>query len=358
MTDKFVLQLSRFHWFLAFVALMILRVVVGYHFFKEGTAKLQDGFTAEYFLASAKGPLAPYFRGMLDDESGRKKLCVVDRNELMLDDADAEQDASHQLKGTEPDFDTDSELTFAIWNDFVDRASHFYEFGNDEIEDADAILATHEEELTYWLDSNRTELIQHFATSERLGGFDRDGRQRGKVAIQVASLREQVDTIRKDRIKKVKGWSGEVTAIWDSLESQINSIGMQTPTKDTPVAAKRLAKNTPYPIHRPFAQKYSKLQIINNFIPWFDLVIGVLLILGLFTRFASLMGAGFLASVIATQPPWIPGTTPTYYQAIELFALLVIFATCAGRLGGLDFFLFNRRSNKNNNLENIAIQND
>ena len=353
----FVLQLSKFHWFLAFVALMVLRVAVGYHFFKEGSAKIQDGFTAEYFLAAAKGPLAPYFHSMLDDPSGRQKLCVVDRNAPSNTETIEQQDRQPAVE-MEPDFDTDSTLTFAIWNDFIDRASHYYEFGPDQIKEADVILATHEDELTYWLDANRTELISHFATANRLVGFDRDGSQRDKVAIEVASLRGQVDTIRTDRTKKIKGWSGEVTAIWDSLENQINSIALQAPAKNTPVAAKRLAKNNPYPIHRPFAQKYSKLQVIDKFIPWFDLVVGVLLILGLFTRFASLMGAGFLASVIATQPPWIPGTTPTYYQAIEMFALLVIFATCAGRLGGLDFFLFNRRSNKNNNHENTAVQND
>ena len=348
-----MLQLSRFHWFLAFVALMMLRVAVGYHFFKEGTVKIHDGFTAEYFLASAKGPLAPYFQGMLDDPLGQRKLCVVDRNNQPFEnvEGESEKDDVREAVSIESDFDTDPQLTFAIWDDFVDRASQHYKFDEQQIEDANLILTTHEEELAYWLDVNRTELIQHFSTSSRLDGFDRDGNQRDKIAIQVTSLREQVDTIRKDRGKKVKGWSGEVTAIWDSLENQVNSLA----------AAGKSSLNgnqkAIYPLHRPFAQKYSKLQVINKIIPWFDLVIGSLLILGLFTRFASLLGAGFLASVIATQPPWIPGTTPTYYQAIELFALLVIFATCAGRIGGLDFFLFNRRSNQNNNHENIASQN-
>lgn len=86
--------------------------------------------------------------------------------------------------------------------------------------------------------------------------------------------------------------------------------------------------------------------MLNLFIPWFDTIVGGLLILGLFTRLASLAGAGFLASVIATQPPWIPGTTETYYQAVELAALLVIFATCAGRMGGLDYFLHRQKANR------------
>ena len=86
--------------------------------------------------------------------------------------------------------------------------------------------------------------------------------------------------------------------------------------------------------------------MINHIIPWFDTIVGALLIIGLFTRLASLAGAVFLASVIAMQPPWIPGTVPTYYQAIEMFALLVIFATCAGRMGGLDYFFSRKRAKR------------
>ena len=87
-----------------------------------------------------------------------------------------------------------------------------------------------------------------------------------------------------------------------------------------------------------WGQGKHRYKIINKVIPWFDTIIGALLILGLFTRFASLAGGLFLLSVIISQPPWIPGTQPTAYQAIEMFAMLAIFATCAGRYGGLDFF--------------------
>ena len=93
------------------------------------------------------------------------------------------------------------------------------------------------------------------------------------------------------------------------------------------------------------------LQIINHIIPWFDLIVGGLLIVGLFTRLASFCGAAFLLSVIATQPPWIPGTQPTYLYAIEFMALVVIFATVAGRMGGLDFFFSGWRSTSNNSVE-------
>ena len=355
--------------FLAFVALICLRLVIGFHFFKEGTNKLKSGdFTAEYFLAGAKGPLAPYFQSLIRDYDGRERLCIEEV------DVDGE---------TRLDFNTD--LTFALWDDFLDQATDYYGFGSEQLqaeiqrrrdnlaeeiqqardntstsistreleeirnqgersilkirtqpEDAEEILKNHKDQLLAWLSGNRTEVISHFGTADRLEGFERDGVNRQTAATYVESLRYQVDEIRQDRNKQLANWSGEIKSVWDSFESQINAL-----------ATDKQAERPPLPLHRPFAQKNSNLNLINQVIPWFDTIVGVLLILGLFTRLASLAGAGFLASVIATQPPWVPGTTPTYYQAIELFALLVIFATCAGRIGGLDYFFSRHKQQQN-----------
>ena len=358
MREPLLIRFSRTQLYGVFVTLMLLRVVVGFHFFKEGTSKLQDGnFSAEYFLAAAKGPFAPYFHALLEDHDGRDRLCIAD-----------------QPNSDRVDFD--STLTFALWEDFVDRASSYYQFDSAELQDeiaerrrllaeqigearatgdrsvntrrleeqreedeqsilrlrsqiasAAEILDNHQQWLSDWLQTNRTEIFAHYGTEDRLDGFDRDGKNRKQAAIYVSALREQVETIQSDRQKKLKEWTGDVEGIWDSLESQINSL-----------AVDRQAAKPPLRLHRKFDQQQSKLKTINQFIPWFDTTVGVLLILGLFTRIASLAGAGFLASVIATQPPWIPGTVPTDYQGVEMFALLVLFATCAGRFGGLDYF--------------------
>jgi hypothetical protein len=51
-------------------------------------------------------------------------------------------------------------------------------------------------------------------------------------------------------------------------------------------------------------------------------------------------------SVIASQPPWVTGAAPTYYQIVEFAGLLVLAGTGAGRWAGLDYFgylLFGRR---------------
>ncbi len=355
------MRTSRFHVFLAFIAIMLLRVTVGFHFFKEGTDKIQNGFTAEYFLKAAKGPLAPQFHALVDDYDGALKFGLT-------------VDSETGQKNIDP------ELTFALWDDFLDRADSHYGFGDEKVltqmserrerlgqqirdarssnreevetgelerireqiaqdiatvrnqqEQSEVILQDHMDELDYWLNSNRVELLAFFETADREQGFDRDRESRDKVAVYVDSLRDQVTTIKSDRNKQKSGWASEVEAIWDSYENQINGLAVGSQTKKQPLK-----------VHRPFAQELSKLQLINKIIPWFDLIVGALLIVGLFTRMASFAGAVFLASVIATQPPWIPGTEPTYLYAIELMALVVIFSTLAGRMGGLDFFLAGR----------------
>jgi uncharacterized membrane protein YphA (DoxX/SURF4 family) len=344
----------------------MLRLAIGYHFFKEGTTKLRHGdFTAEYFLRDAKGPLAPSFQKLLRDADGRERLCIEETTNAV----------------GERQFQFNTDLTFALWDDFIDRAAQYYRFNDEALESqiiarrenlalqikqartsqdasvdtslleqqrakgeqdiltirsqlgsAEKILASHKAQLVQWLESNRAEIFSHYASAERLDGFVYDGENREKVATFVESLRGQVDEIRQTRTQQLAGWKSEIDAIWNSFETEINNL-----------AVDKQAEKEPVRLHRPFDQEFSNLKLINRIIPWFDTIVGILLILGLFTRLASLAGAGFLASVIATQPPWIPGTTPTYYQAIEMFALLVIFATCAGRLGGLDYFLSRKR---------------
>lgn len=353
---------------------MLLRIVVGYHFYKEGTDKLKSGtFTSKYFLSAAKGPLAPYFNRMLDDPAGMQRLCVKEQT-------DQYGDVSYSI---------DPELTYALWDEFLDRANQHYGFGSKDLEEKIAerrqaladqinqaradqdrsvntqelesqrerdeqnilqirnqpqrleeILADHEDQLNYWIETNRVELLSHFNTADRLQGFERDGVNRTEAARYVESLREQVESISDDRKKKLNGWAAEVTGIWDSLEAQVNRL-----------AVDEQADLPPYTMHRHFDQKYSFTKIVDQVIPWFDTIVGVLLIVGLFSRLASLAAAAFLASVIMTQPPWIPGTEPTYFYFIELAACLVIFSTCAGRMGGLDYFFSLRKKRTQPELE-------
>lgn len=79
--------------------------------------------------------------------------------------------------------------------------------------------------------------------------------------------------------------------------------------------------------------------VIDRFVPYFDIAIGLCLLLGFFTPVAALAAAGFLGSVFLSQFPPTTGPGSSNYQLIECMACLVLAATGSGRLAGLDYFL-------------------
>ena len=64
----------RLGWF-AIATIVALRVGIGMHFFGEGAKKLESGKPfSQYFLSSAKGPLAPYFHDIVWDKDAKLAL--------------------------------------------------------------------------------------------------------------------------------------------------------------------------------------------------------------------------------------------------------------------------------------------
>ena len=86
-----------------------------------------------------------------------------------------------------------------------------------------------------------------------------------------------------------------------------------------------------------------------NFVTeWGLTIVGLLLILGLFTRFASVAGIGFLVLFYFANPPFVGyfyslPTEGSYLivnkNLVELCALVVILVTGSGRFAGLDRIL-------------------
>jgi thiosulfate dehydrogenase [quinone] large subunit len=102
----------------------------------------------------------------------------------------------------------------------------------------------------------------------------------------------------------------------------------------------------------PFAEAFRYLASQPNLLSNADLItmwgltiVGALLILGLYTRVASLAGIGFLLLFYFANPPFIGyfysiPTEGSYLivnkNLVELCALAVIFTTGSGRFAGLD----------------------
>jgi thiosulfate dehydrogenase [quinone] large subunit len=105
----------------------------------------------------------------------------------------------------------------------------------------------------------------------------------------------------------------------------------------------------------PFAAMFRYLASQPNLLANVDLItmwgltiVGVLLILGLLTRFASLAGIGFILLFYLCNPPFIGyfysiPTEGSYLivnkNTVEICALAVIFLTGSGRFAGVDRLL-------------------
>ncbi len=90
----------------------------------------------------------------------------------------------------------------------------------------------------------------------------------------------------------------------------------------------------------------ARLDTLNIVVTSVTIGVGVCLLLGFFTRLASIVGVLFLLGVIASQPFWISDAAPTINQCIECAGLLVLAGTGAGRWFGLDYLtyaMFHRR---------------
>jgi uncharacterized membrane protein YphA (DoxX/SURF4 family) len=84
----------------------------------------------------------------------------------------------------------------------------------------------------------------------------------------------------------------------------------------------------------------ARLDKLNIVVTVVTIGVGVCLLLGFFTRLASIVGVLFLLGVIASQPFWIAESVPTINQCIECAGLLALAGTRAGRWFGLDYLTY------------------
>ena len=367
-----MIQLNKTQLVLSFICLAGLRIVIGLHFFDQGHQKIQGGgFDASGFLKAAKGPFAEQFHAMVPDYDGKVRLCYDP-----LKEGNNKIDPSRTLKIWETYKDyvvdqlveeekrlVDLRQRMRIKLEKLDSKSDEYVVFNDQYRSAEEtilairdtrktgaanrIFTAYSDTLQDFLTVNEEEINYYFMGESRLEGFERDyeiadvdgtlsefdednvrTRKMKKVADNVNLLRQQVETISSDRKKVLAGWLAEIDGFWAGFRSELLSIVELSDAKRTELTLQTPSDST-------------MMTFMNKAIPCFDMTIGVLLIAGLFTRFAA-MGAGlFLVSVLMTQAAILgEGSTPLgILYLIETCAAFVLAATCAGRFAGLDYFI-------------------
>lgn len=300
----------------AIVFLVLLRLAIGWHFFQEGAVKVRDpeSFSSTGFLASAKGPFAPMFQSMIPDHDG---MIRIDAKKM----SDACEAYGEKIKT---------------------------EFGlnEDQRKEVDAVLAEYKTKRKETYDEWKPQIEEYKNGFERIEKLQTD-RSRSKVD----SLRRQQDDIEGKWRSLGRPILSEIENTIPEMVNRLNAIA--TDEQANPKPEKPPAKDAQgNPIRKRIDFKFEgegpiSVKMVDKIIPYFDMSIGILLILGLLTPLAGLAAGLFLASVVVSQFPGYPGTLPTYYQSIEMLGCFVVAFADAGRYAGLDFFpwsFWNRKS--------------
>jgi uncharacterized membrane protein YphA (DoxX/SURF4 family) len=297
---------------LGILSIVALRVCIGWHFYMEGATKVRgDDFSSVGFLNAAKGPLADKFQSLIWDHDGKIRL---DQKRVIEIFKAGGEDASKHFGFTE---EQNQELA-KVTKQFTDKLNEeVYKPASDDI-------------------------IKFTKGQERIAKME------SSDMYQLESMLGQKDKIKTELATGVKPTLTKVEEVWNQYENRLNAIANSTQWDS--VGRYRLVKPGQGPL---------STDTVDKIIPIFDMVIGILLIIGLLTPVASILAALFLLSVVLTQMPGYPGAAPTYFQAVEAIALLVLAATDAGRYAGLDFLpwaWWNRKAARANSTRVAAAR--
>jgi uncharacterized membrane protein YphA (DoxX/SURF4 family) len=286
---------------LAVAALILLRIVVGLHFFLEGLSHLRDpSWSSAGFRKVAVGPLGDWFRRSLPQTGDW-------HGTLAATDGRPAAEAAAAWK----------ESLVASWRRALDRRTAAAPLDAAGRAAAEQDLETASRELDAWLDAIADDLTAYRLEVARLATMEaRPG------AVDIPFERGRVTTKRNQLAGQAAGWMAEADAIGRRL------VGRWDAALPSDELRRRAAA----------AAEPSSLWKADRFVSWSLVTIGASLLVGFLVKFMAVGGATFLASVIASQPFWVAGAQPTYDQWVELAALLVIAALPTGGWSGLDYF--------------------
>lgn len=321
------------------VALVLLRLAVGWHFYTEGMKKFEPGFTSAGLLSNATGPLGPFFRSFVPKPGGFATTLAAPRMLGSLSDEQADANAQWRKEYTErvkasrragetPLAEFPPHSAYSAWAEAIaedwrtkrDQAAKLAGEADPAVAAAEEVYRQNLQRLADYLaeEADEIEVFRHelwrLETMRDTPGATEIDYREERIADKSA------DTSRT-------GWRWW-TAVSELEEGYIRDLAAAA--GDRPQADTVRAWRT------------------RSWLTWIDPAVicvvtgvGVCMMLGLFTRLAGVVGAAFLLSVIASQPPWVPGADTTYfgYQLAEVGAMLTLATVGAGQWYGLDSVL-------------------
>ena len=317
--------------------MILLRIAIGWHFLYEGVYKISTTpshrdsfagrilsrllptpydkdkeidppFSAEGYLRNATGPLAPRFRGMLPDVNSLSKL---ERDPAGL---------PTRLKNG--------------WKLEMARYANHFGFSDEQKASAQKELEAATTRIDDWFlkPDNAFSIKKYYRDLGNVLKVEQSSEALPYERVLAYKQRLEFDKERRSLVAQVDGFTNALRDSW-----------AKTATKEQAKASGDL--------YAPWTQ----LDVINLTTMWGMVVVGLCLILGLFTPLVALGAAGFLTMFYLSMPPW-PGlplgkASEGHYlyvnkNLIEFMACLVVASTPSGLWLGLDAVLFGRKKKR------------
>lgn len=322
---------------IAIAAIVLLRLVCGWHFFNEGVKKLDPKFTSAGFLRTAKGPFAPMFRAMIPGPYGAHldlarpvefgsrtpetqaaiDKWLVDYGKRAADAAKAGQPLPHDIDPAVPGAGWVQNIAKG-WDEGIERLAKA-KIAEETLEKIRQLRDEKLGEVVYYVYGLYPNIddLQH--EEWRLTQLRESGGMTPTPFVQT-----QIDAKDNENWKTMQPWIATVRQIEDKFIEEAQALAADAKVESDSIA--------------DALEEKSSLKLIDGAVTCVVLGAGVCVFLGFLTPVAALLAAGFLLSLIMTQPPWVTGADMTAFfnWAIELAAFLVLAAVGAGRWAGID----------------------
>lgn len=321
--------------------LVLLRLVIGWHFLFEGLDKLGNPtWSSESYLRESAGPLAGFFQRLAGD-------AVIDRVTLKPHPVDA-QAPPHQR------FPAALERE---WQAIFNRFCKHYDLSSEQRLLAEAKMRQHMDQFVLWLHEG----TRRVAKSSPYGpSVYTDKKMAERVAEYQEKLREARLIQSRDLPRTAHTvFAAETQAQLRTLKAEVNRLRSEIKAEvdDRTARMKDALREVlndqqardypPLPARiRPALLDMTLLDLTDVIVPWGLTVTGVCLIIGLFTRTFCVVGAVLLLLFYLAMPPLGP-VVPDNLRAeghylyinkniIEMVALLALATIPSGRWCGLD----------------------
>jgi uncharacterized membrane protein YphA (DoxX/SURF4 family) len=334
--------------FLTCVFLVLLRLAIGWHFFFEGTEKVESVYTGVTqtskpfssvgFLRESTGPLRGFFQWQAGGDPDEHALALLDVKPL----------PEGQDPAKVPYHDRIPPALYEDWNDYLQHFADHYKLDDAQRQEAKAKLDQSKERAVRWLlGLEGTKEIENadFPTAtfkaketpaQRIAEYKDKVKEIGD--IEGKELPAFGKDTYKEKLRKLKADAARMRA---ELLADLDQP-MQDDLASILTSAQKKAGTLPPPEPPPV------VRWTDFAVRWGLVVIGACLLLGLLTRPACVAGALFLLMLYLAMPPWpwLPENVRVegHYlfinkNLIEMLALLALATVPSGRWFGLDGLL-------------------